>query len=118
MHPRHAHDGEASSLPVGAVACVRLRMSAADQLLAVLRWTLGLVGAIVALWLGTALLTASPAAAAVPVVAAQAGLAKAGFSRPAAATGDGSDSDSGSSGDDDYGDDSGDDDSGSDDTDD
>ncbi|WP_232660571.1 hypothetical protein [Pseudonocardia sp. TRM90224] len=63
---------------------MRLRMTPAARAAVLLRWTLGLAGAVVALWMGGALLAAAPAAAAVPAsaIAAQ-GLLKGGTSRPA-----------------------------------
>src|SRR5688500_13952982 len=96
MWRQSAHDGEASSLPVCARAVVRLRLSLRDRVWGAVRWTLGLVGAVVVLWLGAAFLAATPAVAAVavPVVAAHQGVVKTGGIRPAGG-GDG-DSDSGS----------------------
>ena len=78
------HDGGAAGLAVRADAPVRLRLSAGERLWAVVRWVLGLAGAVVVLWFGAAFLAASPAAAAVavPVAAVQVSQ-KGGISRPA-----------------------------------
>src|ERR687896_64076 len=54
-------DGGASSLAGCAVSAVRLQMSTMERLLLVLRWTLGLAGVVVVLWLGAPFLAASPA---------------------------------------------------------
>ncbi len=100
MWHQSAHDGEALRLPACAGACVRLRLSLRDRVLGALRWTLGLAGAVLVLWLGTAFLAAAPAAAAVavPVAAVQQGLLKGGGIRPAG-SGDGDSDSSGSDGD-------------------
>ncbi|MHA6628428.1 preprotein translocase subunit SecA [Pseudonocardia sichuanensis] len=89
--------GEALGLAVRPDA-VRLRLSAVDRLWQVVRWTVTLAGAVVVLWLGSAFLMATPAAAAVAVPVAHAGakqsMVKASGARPA----DGGDGDSGSDG--------------------
>ncbi|WP_343943656.1 DUF4781 domain-containing protein, partial [Pseudonocardia zijingensis] len=93
MSRNHAYDGEALGLPVCAGA-VRLRLSAMDRLLWVVRWVFGLAGAVVVLWIGAAFL-ATPASAAVvvPAAAVQSSPTKGGGSKKG--DGDGGDGDSG-----------------------
>ena len=74
MRRHTAHEGEAPGLPACAAASVRLRLSATDRMLLVLRWTLTLVGAVVVLWVGSAFLATPASAAAVPVTVASAGV--------------------------------------------
>src|SRR5918994_1802309 len=81
---RHiAHGGEATGLPACAGASVRLRLSVADRMLLVLRWTLTLAGAVVVLWIGSAFLATPASAAAVPATAVSAGVLKGGISNSA-----------------------------------
>jgi hypothetical protein len=106
MHGCVAHNGEAMSLAVCAGTVVRLRVSRVERALSVLRWTLGLAGLVVLLWMGAAFLAAAPAAAATPVrlISLQQGLMKGGNTRLASGGDTGSDSEESSSdGDDDSG---------------
>ena len=77
---RHiAHEGEAPGLPACVVASVRLRLSVVDRLLLALRWTLVLAGAVVVLWIGSALLAAPASAATVPAAAVSVGALRGGL---------------------------------------
>ncbi|GAA1325786.1 hypothetical protein [Pseudonocardia xinjiangensis] len=90
--------GGAGGLAARTAAPVRLRPSPLERLLWMLRWLLGLAGAVVVLWVGAAFLAASPASAAVVVpVAAQQAMSKGGHTKSAGGNG-GSNSGSGSSG--------------------